>query len=60
MTPEMWRQLAAGLRVNGLLGPLSSAPSVETITRTLAELRKLEQLIPTCGAVRISRLPEAA
>ena len=60
MTPGMWKQFHASLRAKGLLGPHSTPPSQETIARTIAELRKLEQLIPECGAARASRLPEAA
>ena len=60
MTPCMWKQFHAGLRAKGLLGPHSTPPSQETIARAIAELRKLERLIPECGAARASRLPEAA
>ena len=59
MTPE------CGGNSQGLEGQRASWPAQLCAERrddhaTLAELRKLEQLIPTCGAVRISRLPEAA
>jgi hypothetical protein len=37
-----------------------SEPSATPAARTITELRKLEQLIPTCGAARFHRLPEAA
>ncbi len=60
MTPSMWRAFCGGLRQHGVLGKYSTPPSGETIARTLDELRKLEQLIPVCGAARIHRLPEAA
>jgi hypothetical protein len=60
MSPSMWRAFCGSLRQHGVLGKYSTTPSQETIARTLDELRKLEQLIPVCGAVRISRLPEAA
>lgn len=60
MSPALWKQFAAGLKATGILGARSTPPSQQTIARTIAELRKLEQLIPTCGASRISRLPEAA
>jgi len=60
MTPVMWNHFHASLRAKGLLGPHSTPPSQETIARTIAELRKLEQLIPECGAARIRRVPEAA
>ena len=60
MTPSMWKQFHAGLKQHGILGTHSTEPSSETVARTLAELRKLEQLIPECGSARASRLPEAA
>jgi hypothetical protein len=60
MTLSMWRAFCEGLRQQGILGKFSTPPSQETIARTIAELRKLEALIPVCGAARIRRLPEAA
>ncbi|MBZ5677119.1 MAG: hypothetical protein LAP61_22980 [Acidobacteriia bacterium] len=60
MSPSMWRAFCGSLRQHGVLGKYSTTPSQATIARTIAELRKLEQLIPVCGAVRISHLPEAA
>jgi len=60
MTPSMWHAFHAGLKRRGILGTHSTEPSQETVARTIAELRKLERLIPVCGAARIHRLPEAA
>jgi hypothetical protein len=60
MTPGMWKQFHAGLKQHRILGAHSTEPSCETVARAIAELRKLEQLIPVCGAARIRRLPEAA
>jgi hypothetical protein len=60
MSPALWKQFAAGLKQHGLLRAHSTPPSAETIARTIAELRKLEQVIPVCGTARIPRLPEAA
>jgi hypothetical protein len=60
MTPAMWRQFHAGLKQHGILGAHSTPPSGETIARALDELRRLERLIPVCGAARIHRMPEAA
>ena len=60
MTPSMWKQFHAGLKRHGILGARSTEPSSETVARTIAELRTLEQLIPICGAARIQRAPEAA
>jgi hypothetical protein len=60
MTPSMWKRFHAGLKQHGILGAHRTDPSCETVARTIAELRKLEQFIPVCGAARIHHLPEAA
>jgi hypothetical protein len=60
MTPGMWKQFHAGLKQHRILGAHSTESSCETVARAIAELRKLEQIIPVCGAARIRRLPEAA
>jgi hypothetical protein len=60
MTSSMWRAFHGGLRAAGILGKSSTEPSADTIARTLAELRKLERIIPVVGAALVSRRSEAA